>query len=122
MGGVTGSGVSSTPMARQEIITDDLTGEPNARQVYIAVNSEAWTIDLADSGRAKLDKALAPFLAKATPVRQSSPKRAKTGTTGTATHDIADVRAWAKKKKIALPARGRIPGAILQQYRTDTGR
>lgn len=107
-------------MARQEIITDDITGEPNAQQVYIALNSKAWTIDLAEGGRAKLDRALAPFLAKATPVKSSATSKVVKARSA-ATYDVAELRAWAKKKKIALPSRGRISGAVIEQYRADTG-
>jgi hypothetical protein len=105
-------------MARQEIITDDITGEPNAQQLYIALNSKAWTIDLAEGSRAKLDKALAPFLAKATPVKGSNaPKSAKAKSSSG--YDVAELRAWAKKKKIALPSRGRISGAVIERYRAE---
>jgi hypothetical protein len=105
-------------MARQEIITDDITGEPNAQQVYIALNSKAWTIDLAEGGRAKLDKALAPFLAKATPVKAGGPAKS-TKPKNNPGYDVAELRAWAKRKKIALPARGRISGAIIERYRAE---
>ena len=116
-------------MARQEIITDDLTGEAGAEALTIAIGDRNWTIDLASSSRAKLEKTLAPFLAKATAVggsgkrKSSSPKATKaTKGGGLDPAERARVREWAAANDVAMPARGRIPGAVIEQYRASRRR
>lgn len=113
-------------MARTEIITDDITGEQGATPVRISVDDKSWTIDLAKASRAKLDQALRPFLAKATPsgnsVRTPRTKKATRSATTMDASDRAKVREWAAKNKVALPSRGRIPGAVIEQFKTATAK
>lgn len=113
-------------MARTEIITDDITGEHGAMPVRISIDDKSWTIDLTKSSRAKLDQALRPFLAKATPggtsQRTTRTKKAARSATTMDASDRAQVRDWAAKNKVALPSRGRIPGAVIEQFRSATAK
>ena len=110
-------------MARQEIISDDLDGSPGASPVTFSLEGRSYTIDLGPASLAKLRDALAPFVAAAHP-RPSAGGRARTGSRRATErdYDIADLREWAAKKKIKVPARGRVPRAIVEQYKAAGGR
>ena len=55
-------------MAKQTTVTvtDDLDGSANAKEVTFSLNGESWTIDLSAKNRNALEKALKPYIAKAT--------------------------------------------------------
>jgi len=57
---------------------------------------------------------------------RSTPRRrsAKAATNGKAKRDfdLAQLREWAGANDIAVPSRGRIPQAIVEQYKADGGR
>ncbi len=55
-------------MAKQTTVTvtDDLDGSANAMEVTFSLNGESWTIDLSAKNRNALEKALKPYIAKAT--------------------------------------------------------
>jgi len=110
-------------MARQEIIIDDLTGEPDAQPIHVALGAKAWTVDLASGSLAKLEAALAPFLVNAVPAKANKSKRVSVAAKAkppakdaAAVAERARIREWAAANDIALPARGRIPGAVLEQF------
>ena len=59
---------------------------------------------------------------KAPPASVAPPPRRRAGRAVAATTDIASLRAWAAKQKIEVPSRGRIPGAVVEQYKAAGGR
>ena len=89
----------------QIILIDDIDGSEADRTVQFSLNGNNYEIDLSDDNAAKLEKALEPFITKATklPGRTSKGRRNSTG--GSRSRDI---RAWAKKEGIDVPDRGRI--------------
>jgi hypothetical protein len=98
-------------------VTDDIDGSPNAEIVTFALQGVDYTIDLSQKNLDKLTKALSPFIGKATRQRANGSRPApKTNGRSDRGYEIAALREWAAKKKISLPQRGRIPGAIVQQY------
>ena len=103
-------------MAKQVIttITDDLSGEAGAQPVEFSLQGVTYTIDLADKNLERLSKALEPFISKATKVKGAKP--AVKATNGDRGYEIAHLREWAAKKKDAIPERGRIPRAIVEEY------
>ena len=60
-------------MAKQTTvtITDDLDGSGNAKEVSFSLNGRSWVIDLNAKNRAALEKALKPYISKATEQRGS---------------------------------------------------
>ena len=54
-------------MARQirVFLTDDIDGSDADRTVEFSLGSASYSIDLSDANAAKLEEALAPFIAKA---------------------------------------------------------
>jgi hypothetical protein len=107
-------------MAKQTTvtITDDLDGSANAKEVSFSLNGRTWVIDLSAKNRAALEKALKPYIAKATeqgrrsrpgkPTRSSSRSKART--------DLAAVREWAKNNGHQVSDRGRISADVLKAY------
>lgn len=112
-------------MAKEVItrITDDLSGEPDAETVSFALQGTSYTIDLAAKNLEKLTKALQPFIDKAARVRSgvAAPSR-RTAKRGERDFDLVQLREWAGKNKVTIPARGRIPASIVEQYKAAGGR
>jgi hypothetical protein len=52
-------------VAKTTVITDDLDGSPNAETVRFSLHGRTYEIDLATKSREKLEKALQPFIDKA---------------------------------------------------------
>jgi hypothetical protein len=97
--------------------------------VEFAFRGTVYRIDLSDGNAAKLEKALAPFVASAT--RVSGPRGGSSGSTSvptrkrrgakrsaksTSASSTAAVRAWAAENGHAVSARGRIPASVLSAY------
>jgi len=57
------------------IVTDDLDGSENAETVSFSFDGAAYEIDLAKANRAKLEKALAPFIGAGRPVPRGGARR-----------------------------------------------
>lgn len=112
-------------MARQTTVTvtDDLDGSANAKEVTFGWDGTWWTIDLSAKNRASLEKALRPYLAKATKqTGQGGGKKARrTGAStkprsSTSRADLGDVRAWARSNGHQVSDRGRVSAAIQKAY------
>lgn len=101
-------------------ITDDLDGSADASTVSFALDGVAYSVDLGAKNEKKLRDALAPFIEKASRAGRAAPRPA--AKRGERDYDIASLREWAAKKGIAVPSRGRIPGAVVEQYRAAGGR
>jgi hypothetical protein len=102
-------------------VTDDLDGSANAKAVTFGLDGVAYSIDLSPRNEKKLRDALQEFINHAG--RQRSKGSSKPASVrGERDFDISALRAWAAKKNIAVPARGRIPAAIIEQYKASGGR
>jgi hypothetical protein len=108
-------------MAKQTTVTmtDDLDGSANAKEVSFSLNGKAWTIDLSPKNRAALEKALKPYISKATeqgrrPSRRSRATRAASRPRSRT--DLAAVRDWAKSNGYQVSDRGRISADIQEAY------
>lgn len=101
------------PLATKTIVdlSDDLDGTPAQHTVRFALEDSIYEIDLNSANRDKLVAAMAPFAAAARRVRGS-------GSAGSETPvDARAVREWARVNSIEVPARGRIPERVIEQYR-----
>src|ERR1700750_3367445 len=89
-------------MAKKEVvtITDDLDGRDGAETVTFAYDGRRYEIDLGEKNKAKLEKALAPFIAAARKAGRDS-QGARRAAPGPATRnrgkalDLDAVRTWA---------------------------
>lgn len=92
---------------------DDIDGGAHdVKTVVIALDSTTWAIDLSADNRARLDAALAPFLAHARRVKNTRNRRATTD----AARRNKDIRAWAAAHGIDVSPHGKIPASIAAQY------
>ncbi len=101
---------------RTTSITDDIDGGEGAKPVTFGLNGVAYSIDLTPKNEDRLRQALQEF------INHAARQRGATKATGTPTerdYSIVELREWAAKKKIDLPARGRIPAAIVERYKTS---
>jgi hypothetical protein len=119
-------------MARQitEKLIDDLDGSDATKTVKFAYEGKTYTLDLNDANASDLEEALAPYIAAASKgsaapsgrggrggKRQSSGARGGSG--DASDYSPKGVRAWAQANGVEVPARGRIPGKVLEQYKAS---
>jgi hypothetical protein len=98
-------------------ITDDLDGSKGASTVTYSFEGVTYTIDLSDKHRAEMAKALAKYIERSQRVRGAIVHAHKRASSKTAREfDLVQLRSWAAVNGVALPARGRIPQAIVAQY------
>lgn len=101
----------------QVILIDDIDGTDADRTVQFALDGTSYEIDLNKENAAKLEKALAPFIDKATKVSSARAAGGRaTRRTASGRSKAAEVRAWAKEQGISVPDRGRVPNEVLEQY------
>jgi Lsr2 len=103
-------------MRTSAITSDDLDGSSNAETVTFGFDGAAYEIDLAPKNRAKLEKALAPYVEVARRVSVRSRRPAARRATA---QDNAAIRAWAKSKNMKVSERGRISSDIISQYQAQ---
>ena len=95
-------------------MTDDLDGSEDAETISFGFGGVVYEIDLGQKNRAKLEKALAPFIEAGRRVPRGGRRRA--ADRSSASVDRGAVRAWAKSAGIKVPERGRISADIMRQY------
>ena len=96
------------------IVTDDLDGSDNAETVSFGLDGVTYEIDLAKKNRAKLEKALAPYLEAARRVPRGGRRGAGRGSGPSA--DRSAVRAWARDAGLQVSERGRVSAEVMRQY------
>jgi hypothetical protein len=103
-------------------VTDDIDGSPDAQTVTFGFQGVAYSIDLGQKNLDKLTKALKPFIDRATKHRRTVSAASQANTKTERPYDIAKLREWAGRNKIAIPSRGRIPSSVVKQYQAARGR
>jgi len=103
------------------ILSDDFTGEEasDVRKVFFSFEGKSYRIDLDPKNYEEFKKTLAPYI-KVSELQKSAVK-ASTATSDASARKAAKerleaLRAWAAKEGIELPARGRIPANIQEQF------
>ena len=107
-------------MARQMVETkvDDLDGSPAAETIAFGLDGQTYEIDLSKRNAATLRKVLGRYIAA---TDGGTGKKAR-GTRAARTrnddreYEIAQLREWAAANEIQVPARGRIPRAIVEEF------
>jgi len=97
------------------VITDDLDGSENAETVSFGFDGVIYEVDLGRKYRARLEKALAPFIeaGRRVPRRGARPGASRRGGSSV---DRRAVRAWARAAGLKVSERGRISAGIMRQY------
>jgi hypothetical protein len=105
-------------MAQRVIVqkTDDVDGSEADQTVTFAVDGVTYEIDLTDEHANELRAAVEPYATAARRVG-GVPRRAVVAVVKAAKdYDPKAVRAWAGSRHIELPARGRIPAAVVAEF------
>ena len=112
-------------MAQQVLVTltDDLDGSDADETIMFALDGASYEIDLNAKNASALRKAVEKYLAAARGTSGSTGGRSSTRRRSTRRPDADPkaVRAWAQEHGIEISSRGRIPAAILDQYRSSGG-
>ena len=103
-------------------VTDDIDGTPDAQTVTFGFQGVAYSIDLGQRNLDRLAKSLAPFIDHATRQRGGAAPVRRSASTANRAYDLAAFREWAAKNKVDVPRHGRIPSAVVEQYRAAGGR
>jgi Lsr2 len=98
------------------IVTDDLDGSENAETVSFGFSGVTYEVDLGSKNRAKLEKALAPFIEAGRRMPGRDGRRRSASRQGSPPADLAAVRGWAKAAGLNVSERGRISVGIMRQY------
>ena len=103
-------------MAQRVVVqkTDDIDGSEATETVLFAIDGTTYEIDLSEANAAALRAACGPYRSAGRRVGGRATTRAPKPTF--AGYDPKAVRAWATSHKIEIPARGRIPNAVVEQY------
>ncbi|NEB42573.1 Lsr2 family protein [Streptomyces sp. SID14515] len=101
--------------------TDDLTGKEGEDVITqtFALNGSEYEIDLSEANRAKLAKALKPFVDAGRKARKSHTGAASSRSGRRAPgskHDTAEMRKWARENGYNVNDRGRVPAEIVEAY------
>ena len=113
-----------------EKLIDDLDCSPAVETVAFALDGTSYEIDLSKRNAAAFRKTFDRYVkaaqrkggTRSTPRRPSAKKKATTNGKAKRDFDLTQLREWAGANDIAVPPRGRIPQAIVEQYKADGGR
>jgi hypothetical protein len=98
-------------------LLDDMTGQIADETVSFGIDGVDYEIDMTKKNAAALRKAIGPWAEHA---RRVGGRRAPVLQHVPSGVDNRAVRAWAASNGIELSERGRIPAAVIEQYR-DAG-
>ena len=117
-------------MAREVIekLIDDLDGGPAVETVAFALDGTSYEIDLSKRNAAAFRKTFDRYV-KAAQRKDGPPSAPRRRTARAASYgkakrgfDLTQLREWAGANDVAVPSRGRIPQAVVEQYKADGGR
>lgn len=95
------------------LLTDDIDGTDAKETVTFALDGTKFEIDLNEENAAKLRAAFAPYKdAGRRLTRGQRPYRVVS-----AEPTQREVRRWAQNSGLNVPARGRVPDAVISQYK-----
>jgi hypothetical protein len=107
-------------------ILDDIDGSAADETLQFGLDSTTYEIDLNAKHAKQLRSELGTFVAAARRlgrggITRSVQHRSATPTRSDRAQNQA-IRDWAKRKKIKLSDRGRIPANVIEQYEAEAGR
>lgn len=104
-------------MARRTVIDCDVDPTHEATQnVAVALNGEAWELDVCDADAKKITDTITRLVKAARPMNVRDLVRRPTNGTG-AEADPQVVRAWAQAKGLQVADKGRVGEDIVNQWR-----
>jgi hypothetical protein len=110
-------------MAQRTVVvrTDDFDGKElgpgEGQTISLAVDGVEYEIDLSDRNAQKLREDLGKWVDKARRVDGTRRRGRTSSSKATRDYEPKDVRKWAKSNNVEVPARGRIPAEVIDQYK-----
>lgn len=102
-------------------LVDDIDGGKAVETLSFAIDGQTYEIDLGKRNADRLRATLSPYVEAGRRMVKTTGRLGRPRLVVQRHVDVgADpraVRAWAKANRIDVPERGRIPGAVLDQYR-----
>jgi hypothetical protein len=98
------------------VVSDDIDGSPEAETVSFGLEGVTYEIDLAGKNRAKLDKALAPYIEHSRRVSRARRRLGTSRQSGRSNDNNMLIRAWARDEGLQVSERGRISADVIRQY------
>jgi hypothetical protein len=98
------------------VLEDDFDGGEASETIAFALDGVTYEVDVNDKNAKKLRGALQPFIEHA---RRTGGRKAQ-GVRGSRVfrdYDPKAVRRWAEANKIEVPARGRMPLTVVEQFK-----
>lgn len=92
-------------------LIDDIDGTEAAETVTFSLDGKSYEIDLSSDNAENLRDHLAPFVAASRKSGSPRPKKSS-GNAGLS----KQIREWANENGVDVPARGRIPKMVREQY------
>ena len=116
-------------MARKVAVEllDDIDGSEAAETMKFGLDGAYYEIDVNAAHADQLRRALAKFILSARRVGRGGvtsgrPRRPLGGAVHADRAQNQAIREWARRRKIQLNARGRIPATVVAQYQAEAGR
>ena len=116
-------------MAREVIekLVDDLDGSVATETVSFTLDATSYEIDLSKKNAAAFRKVFDRYVKAARRSSAAGGRRRKAapstnGSKPKREFDIIQLREWAGANDVTVPARGRIPQAVVDQYKRAGGR
>ncbi len=116
-------------MAREVIekLIDDLDGGEATETVTFALDGTSYEIDLSKKNATAFRKSFDRYIKAArrsttTGGRRRKPAVSTNGSKPKRDFDIMQLREWAGASNVTVPARGRIPQVVVDQYKRAGGR
>ena len=102
-------------MAQRVVVqkTDDIDGSEASQTVTFGLEGVNYEIDLNDAHAEQLRAAIKQYASAGRRIGGRASTAAVKDTSG---YDPKAVRAWAASNKVEIPARGRIPAAVIERY------
>jgi len=102
-------------------LVDDIDGKVlksgAGETVSFALDGTHYEIDLSKRNADKFRGLFQEYIAAGRRAAGARGRRGSAGASRTRDYDPKAVRKWAASNKVDLPARGRIPGDVLEQYK-----
>lgn len=95
---------------------DDIDGSEATETVRFSYRGTDYEVDLSERHSAKMDKALARYIAAARKVKGTRPGRSVVARAISGGVDSKVVREWARGEGIEVSDRGRVPADVVGQY------
>lgn len=98
-------------------LIDDLDGSEAAETLLFALDGVSYEIDVNEKNASQLRAVFAPWVEAGRRVDGRTQRGKPAIIRTTSGYDPKAVRAWAASNGVDVPARGRIPAAVVEQFR-----